>query len=178
MKFYSIFILLFFICNSSYADQFTEAELRSLPPFCKDGFSKYNFKNKNWMNHLCPGLNELNRAKNININDKDKNIALHKAERGLSYTLFHVKEFPFRSTVYVKRGNVYEMQGNIQKAIADYRNAIKIQPHNVYAYSALADLLNKVGKKKEALSIIEKGLKAKPNSKLLRTKKNKIASLK
>lgn len=149
-----------------------------LPPFCTHGYARYNIKGSVYMNHLCPGLYALNTAQRIFEKNKTKQYALEEAEDHLSYTLSHVQKFPFRSTVFVKRGTVYEMQGNMPQAISDYQEAIRIKPKNLYAYKALANAYLKIGNRTEANKVAEAGLKIKPKSKMLLSVKKKIISKK
>lgn len=149
-----------------------------LPPFCTHGYGRYNFKNKGFMNHLCPGLYALNAAQRIFEKNTAKKDALQEAEGHFSYTLGHVQNFPFRSTVFIKRGTVYEMQGKMPKAVADYQEAIRIKSKNVHAYRALANAYLKMGNKKEAIKVIDAGLKIKPKSKTLLNQQKKLRSLK
>ncbi len=158
--------------------EISQSEMRLLPPFCKHGFGRYKIKKKEFMNHLCPGLNALNHAQSIFRNNSTKRYALQEAEQHFSYTLGQVKQFPFRSTVFIKRGAVYEMQGNLQKAMADYQEAIRIKPNNVHAYRALANTYLKTGNKTEAAKLIEKGLKIRPTSKILLYMRKKIKETK
>ncbi|MDF1582302.1 MAG: tetratricopeptide repeat protein [Methyloprofundus sp.] len=174
-----LFFLL--ISENSLATNYWEIpteERALLPPFCTHGYARYNIKDHVYMNHLCPGLYALNDAQRQFENNKTKQYALQEAEDHLSYTLGHVQNFPFRSTVFIKRGTVYQMQGIMPKAIADYQEAIRIQPKNIHAYSALANAYLKMGNKTEAAEVIEAGLKIKPTSKMLLSVKKNIAGTK
>ena len=176
----SFAILLLLISTESYAVKnyfhISDEEMKRLPPFCKYGYERYNIEQKVaiFLNHLCPGLNALNHAKKIVSNGIEKKYALQRAAAHFTYTLDHAKKFPFRSTVYVKRGTVYEMQGNIQKATQDYQEALKIDPKNVFAYSALAQIFEKLKNKTEATKIVNQGLKIRPNSRVLLRMKRKL----
>jgi len=179
--FFRLIILITFFLNANYANsdvisywEIPPGEKAMLPPFCTHGYAKYKIKGSVYMNHLCPGLYALNHAQRIFENNKTKQYALQAAEDHLSYTISHVRDFPFRSTVFVKLGTVYEMQGNMSKAIEHYYEAIKIQSGNVYAYRALADAYWKMGNKVQANKIIDEGIKIKPKSRLLLSIKKRI----
>jgi len=173
--------LVFLLISGNTAANYWEipaAEKALLPPFCTHGYKKYNIKDQLYMNHLCPGLYALSSAQRIFENNTAKKDALQEAAGHFSYTLLHVQDFPFRSTVFIKRGTVYEMQGNMPKALADYQEAIRIKPQNIHAYSALANAYLKMGNKAEAAKIIEVGLKIKPSSKMLLSVKRNITGKK
>lgn len=155
----------------------TEADLRILPPFCRTGFQGYlSGTDGSNMNHLCPGLNALNDAQRSLGNSTQRGYALSEAIDHLSYTLRHPNPtHPLRPMVLVKRGNAYEMQGNMGKAIADYSQSVRVNPRYLYGYAALSDAYLKLGDKKSALSAIEDGLKVSPASKPLLARKQKIS---
>ena len=158
-----------------------ESELKNLPPFCRNGFGSYGIDPQQalYLNHLCPGLFALNVAQRTLGNDQDHRYALQEAVDHLSYTISHVTgKLPFRSSVYVKRGNAYEMQGNDANAVSDYQTAIDSDPKNTTGYTAVVDLLLKKGARDQAVKAIEKGLAANPESKALQSRKQKISSTK
>ncbi len=191
LKLLSILFLLMISTNSYAVKNYHEMnylELQLLPPFCQSWYrgaressAKDKLQYEVWNNklgpiphphHLCPGLNALNHAQSLRDKSAEKRFALVEAGNNLSYVLGHEKVFPIRSTVLVKRGNVYEMQGDFKRSAADYQEAIEIKSKNTYAYIALAELYLKSKNKKESLNIIEKGLKFSPTSKrLLRLRK-------
>lgn len=174
-----IYLLLYMVKFPVYAlgsyNDLTEMELIQLPPFCKlareqgntrELQAKYGFRDPQ---HLCPGLNALNHAQ---ASRNNRNYILGVAVGELSYVLGHNERFPLRPVVLRKRGNVYAMRGEIGKAIADYEEAIKLKSNYINVYSDLADIYLNNRNKKQALDIINKGLKIKPKSKgLLRKKK-------
>lgn len=170
---------LLLVCGESAAQtnywKIPEAELRVLPQFCRTGFAVYKLQGKEWLNHLCPGLYALNDAQKIVGNEEKRRYALDRAVGELSYTINNTTDqVPFRSSIFVKRGNAYEMQGNHGKAIADYQAAIVRDAKNATAYTALANLFSKMGAKDEALQVIDNGLAANPESKALLSARQKI----
>ena len=148
-----------------YGD-YTESDLRLLPPFCKiwvehgrkrsiERVKKYGYRN---IQHLCPGLNALNHALK-QTEKKKRTFPLGVAADELTYVLTHSGNFPLRPVVLRKRGKVYEMQGEINMAITDYKEAIKLRPKYTSVYADLIDIYLKIGNKKEAANILKKGLK-------------------
>lgn len=155
----------------------TAADQRILPPFCRTGFNGYGIDPAEvlYLNHLCPGLNALNDAQRSLGNSTQRSYALQEAIDHFTYTLNHTSErLSLRPTVLIKRGNAYEMQGNVSKAITDYRASIQVNPKNLYGYAALCDAYIKIGDKKSALSAIEDGLKVSPQAKSLLARKQKL----
>ncbi len=147
-----------------------DAELRLLPPFCRTGFSSYGIQQSEaiYLNHLCPGLYALNDAQRTFGNDGARQFALHEAVDHLNYTLNATsKTLALRPIILVKRGTALEMQGERAKAIADYQAAIALAPKNLYGYVSLCNAYVKIGDKKSALDVADKGLKISPTSKAL-----------
>ena len=177
-QFFVLFLLLMFFNGEAFAVknyfEISESEMRSLPKFCwsgdRSGFK--GLKDGDWMNHLCPGLNALNHAKLIIGNEKKKKGALNSAIGNFSYTLKHTGNNIYRPFVYLKRGEAYELAGNISAALADYSQALKLKPKSVSIHLALIDFYIKLGDVDKARDLVNNGLKIKPNSKsLLRRKK-------
>jgi len=154
----------------------TEADLRLLPPFCRTGFSFLSASDAANMNHLCPGLNALNDAQRSFGDSTRKGWALSQAIDHLSYTLRHPNpSHPLRPMVLVKRGNAYELQGNISKAITDYSTAVRVNPKFLQGYVSLSNAYVKLGDKKSALNALDEGLKANPDSKPLQSRRQQLA---
>ncbi|WP_305908387.1 tetratricopeptide repeat protein [Methylomarinum sp. Ch1-1] len=184
------FTFLMFITFPAFAVRYygdiTEAELRTLPPFCTSWAKKdrellarhqkrYDFRNPQ---HLCPGLNALNNAQKMFNDKRAQGYALSVAVSELSYVLeAKNNQFALRPTVLRYRGRAYEMQGNLSKAIADYEEAIRLKSNYTQAHIGLIDIYLKMGNKKEARKRLEQALEKKPNSKLLLKKKRQIKSM-
>ena len=116
----------------------SSAELKMLPGFCRNGFGGLGISKNEivWLNHFCPGLNALNHAKTSYGNSIEKQYALQRAESHLSYTLTHMKSTFFQAYLYLKRGEVRKMSGDMGKAIVDYTSALKYGPKKMVIYTA------------------------------------------
>lgn len=67
----------------------------------------------------------------------------------------------------VRLGKLEESSGNSPAAAKYYSEAIKARPNYPPAYAAYSDWLVKLGKKDEAIKILQTGMRASPRSKLL-----------
>jgi len=155
-----------------------ESELRLLPPFCRTGFAGYGVNSAEiiYLNHLCPGLYALNDAQRSLGNSTAKRYALQEAVDHFTYTLGHTSQtFSLRSTVLIKRGNAFEMQGNTGKAVADYQAAVTASPKNLFGYLSLCNAYLKINDRKSARDSAERGLKINPNAKPLQACLSKAA---
>lgn len=67
----------------------------------------------------------------------------------------------------VRLGKLEESTGNGSAAAKYYSDAIKVRSNYPPAYAAYSDWLGQLGKKDEAIKVLQAGLKASPRSKLL-----------
>lgn len=111
----------------------------------------------------------------------DKEIALHPKnaqaylERGVLHRdLKHDKEClrdlnkaieidPNFASAYNNRAWYYDERDEFEKACADYRVCLRLDPKDNFAGCCLADNLGQMGKTKEALAVVEQVLKYNPN---------------
>ena len=152
--------------------EISASEMKMLPKFCKEGFRRLG--PNDWMNHLCPALNALNHAK-LSVGDHtSKKYALEKAIDNFSYTLGHSESPIYRPFVYLKRGEAYELAGNVSAAMEDYWQAIKLKPKSLPIHLALIDAYIKLGDLDNARKLVTRGLEIKPKSKSLLRRKKKL----
>lgn len=168
---------LLFMSSSAFAVKnyfkISPSEMKMLPRFCKEGFT--GLSKKDWMNHLCPGLNALNHAGLIFDDDIKRDYALQDSIRHFNYTLTHTSETNrYRWFVFLKRGEAYELRGNVSGALSDYYQALQIKPRNIKIHLAIIDVFVKLGDLDKARDLVGEALKIKPNSKSLLRRKNKI----
>lgn len=199
-KYSALKILIIIVCvtqsTMSYAaknwHEASGLELQQLPPFCQSWYKAYRGREasprdmqqfQSWRQrlggipdpqHLCPGLYALNYSYQFSKKSRDRAYALQAATNELSYVLKYNPKFPIRSTVLLKRGKAFEEWDKLDKAMADYQEAMHIKPNNTRAYTAVAGIYLKLNNKTEALNIINQGLKIKPKSKLLLNFKKRI----
>jgi tetratricopeptide (TPR) repeat protein len=69
-----------------------------------------------------------------------------------------------RADDLVNRGNAHADKKEYDRAIADFTQAIELDPQNAYAYNSRADTLREVGKAAEGLPDAEKALKLDSNN--------------
>lgn len=171
------FFTVFFSANTFAVKNYfeiSESEKRMLPRFCKTGFTNFTKKERIWMNHLCPGLNALNHAKLIYDDDKTKKYAIESALRHFSYTLEHAKNTSYNSFIFLKRGEAYELSGDVANALSDYQKAHSLKPKIIAVHIALIDAYMKLGDTDTAREFVNRGLEIKPTSKSLLRRKEKI----
>ena len=72
-------------------------------------------------------------------------------------------EDPQNADIPLEIGNVYYDLGDYDKAAASYRKSLEIQPQNPYVETDLATCLHYLNRNDEALSILDKVLKYRPN---------------
>jgi tetratricopeptide (TPR) repeat protein len=154
--------------------EISASEARMLPKFCKTGFTNLTQKERIWMNHLCPGLNALNHAKLIYDDNSIKKYALQSAFRHFEYTLGHATNTSYNAFIFLKRGEAYELSGDVVKALSDYQKALVLKPKNIAIHIALIDIYIKLGDLDNARELVSRGLKIKPKSKSLLRRKKKL----
>ena len=86
----------------------------------------------------------------------------------MDYVLKNVSPtFKMLPKIYYDQGQIYEMMDKTVKAMQAYQQSIKLNPKLPMPYAALSDLFKKQKNNKEAIMILEQGLKYKPTSKAL-----------
>lgn len=154
--------------------EISPSEMRMLPKFCKTGYANLTHQERMWMNHLCPGLNALNHAKLIYDNNSTRRYAISQALTHFDYTLGHAKNTVYNSYVFLKRGEAYELSGDLVKALSDYQKALSLKPKNIAVHNALIDAYIKLGDLDSARDFLNRGLNIKPKSKSLLRRKKKL----
>jgi tetratricopeptide (TPR) repeat protein len=61
--------------------------------------------------------------------------------------------------LYVERGHIYSLQGEIEKAVEEYKSAIEISPLNPVRYQDAVEILFKLEKYKEGVDILKDAIK-------------------
>ena len=64
----------------------------------------------------------------------------------------------------VNRGNAYADKKDYDRAIADFNQAIRLDPENAYAYNSRADTLREAGKAEQGLPDAGKAVQLDPNN--------------
>ncbi len=64
---------------------------------------------------------------------------------------------------YIDAGNTLKEQGRLDEAIANYQQALKIEPNNALAYSQIGEIYVMQGKMAEAIAACQNAIKLQPN---------------
>ncbi|MHB8760548.1 MAG: tetratricopeptide repeat protein [Thiobacillus sp.] len=151
------------------------AEMAALPPYCAARFNEGSPAFRSWrtsmgsdfvhLHHYCAGINFINRARaSVSAARKDMLVA---AVREFDYVLDHVSSgFHLRSEILMNRGVALSLLKRDGEAIGNLLEAIKLDPRQPRAYSALADLYGKQNPGK-ALEAVSEGLRHNPDAKAL-----------
>lgn len=148
-----------------------------LPPYCKDSVDQKAVGYQEWVNklgpdfvhvrHYCAGLYTM--AVGVKLFDKSKREeAFNNAIQEMDYVLRYASaDFALLPKISYDIGQLYEKLDKTDDAIKAYQYSIKLNPKLPIPYAALSDLFKKQKDTKAAVSILEQGLKYKPDSKAL-----------
>lgn len=170
----------------------TDADFAVLPPYCKARLRKdasYEVWNRRLgpdflhVHHYCAGLHTRNIGDKFytsHIGDKlrsnngrEEHYTTAIGEMG--YVLTHASPtFKLLPKIYYDQGQMYETLGKTVEAMQVYQQSIKLNPKLPMPYAALSDLFKKQKNNKEAIMILEQGLKYKPTSKALLKRMEKL----
>ena len=160
----------------------TREELTMMPPYCTALYGKYvglpqpqDSPLRNTipsdcpaLHHYCDGLKAMIR---VDRNRAESGHWLHNAlgsfEGMVNDWEHRAPTCSVRSDLYTQLGNALLRQNraNAAMAIENYQKALELRKDFLPAYYALSDAYINLGKKKEALSVVEEGLKYVPDSK-------------
>ena len=189
------YISLFLFSDLSYgvdlARPATDEDFAVLPPYCKtrtlSGETRYvdpSLK-KLWMDrfgsdfqhvhHYCWGLFYVYKAHKT-FNKGERNAFLGYAIGEMQYTQKHTSpQLVLQPKISYDIGKIREELDDNAGAIQDYYKCIKLNPKIATPYAAISDLFKKQNNTKEALAILEQGLKYKPKSKALLKRLEKLS---
>lgn len=177
-------IALLLICSPVWAQKppgITEGEMALLPEFCQDaqGF-KYGDAHFNpsprapkWVgmmgqtfwaiHHHCWALIRINRAKAIGLSKLQVESHLRNAVADFIYVLNHAnRDFILLPEVLTRMGDTQVQLGDYGAAMDSYKQAREVKPDYWPAYVRWADVLVKVGKRKEAKALVEEIVRITP----------------
>lgn len=92
----------------------------------------------------------------------------------MDYVMKHSPPFPLMPRISYDMGKLYEQIGDPNSAMQAYFKSIKLNPKLPMPYAALSDLFKKQNNNKDAIAILQQGLKFKPNSKALLKRLEKL----
>lgn len=101
--------------------------------------------------------------KSLNLNKSDtQSLTLIQAPNKFDQPTQEQKKSIAR--IYAEQARIYFQEQNWQKAIAACKNALEIAPDTAEAYKVLGNVLQRQGRKAEALGVYAKALALNPNS--------------
>jgi tetratricopeptide (TPR) repeat protein len=128
------------------------------------------------MHHYCSGIHAEQKAKNI-LNKGERAYWLGRVVHQRSYVsgscnTGHVL-YP---ELHTRWGWALSEQGQTAEAMQHYQLAIQAKRNYTLAYARLSELYLEVKQPDEARKVLESGLKASPNSRMLKKRLNKLDS--
>ena len=159
------------------ATNYSDAEIKALPPFCEARLKRIPGKFEYWnkilgpdfihTHHYCSGLAQINRYYRARTRQQ-KTYSLQGANGALSYMVSHASpSYSLMPDVYLNRGLVLSLMGNTGGAITDLKKAQELNPKLVRAYTLSSDIHAKLKQKDEALAVVVDGLRHVPDSTVL-----------
>jgi len=188
IKIVSIILLLVCSWNVNAARQWgpTDAELRTLPPYCKAKLRKVSEAEKQvWkqrlgggfghIHHYCNALNFMRRASKSWNDKQNQQFNYNNARSDIEYMLNHTSPNYFmRPEFHVKLGEVLIQQGDGAKGAAEIKKAITQKVDYVPAYVALSNYYKRSGLMDMAREVLQQGLERVPNSKALKRRLKRL----
>ena len=157
----------------------TDAELASLPPFCKArirGVSKADkapfeaqlgTNNFLHIHHYCIAANLVNRLRSVTDQNK-RGTMMREAIANYMYVINAAeKSFWMRPQIHLEIGRVYLQMGKKGEALGQFQQAINMNPQFQQAYMPLIDAYRQLGDNASALDMAKTGLRYFPDSKPL-----------
>jgi tetratricopeptide (TPR) repeat protein len=180
-----VFLTLLFLQHPALALQdftVTRGELAMMPPYCTALYGKYVGlpqpqdsplhgtipPNCPSLHHYCDGLKAMIR---VDYGNSDGRYWLEQAIQSFQSVTSEWERdgqgCSVRPEAYTKLGNALRRQNRFAGpiAITDYKKALQLQKDYLPAYYALSDVYIQLGEKKEALGVVENGLRYYPDSK-------------
>lgn len=171
------------ISQWSYSSEWrpkTDEDYALLPPYCKVAQGAPNHEDpsaKVWgerlgdgfshVHHYCWGLFDVSNAYKT-FDKASRNGLLGAAIREMQYVQRNAPPtFVLQPKISYDIGQILEELDDNAGAMHAYYQSIKLNPKLPRPYAALSDLFKKQNNTKEALAILEQGLKYKPKSKTL-----------
>lgn len=156
------------------AGQWTDSEIRSMPPYCAARLHKSSAQENHWRSvlgpdylhthHFCAAIGYINRYYAART-ARSKTFNLQNAMGNLNYMITHASpDYSLMPEVYLNRGQVHAFMKNDGAAIMDMLKAIELGPHLTRAYSMAAGHYVKMNNKDKALNVVTEGVRLNPDS--------------
>ncbi|MDD5580258.1 MAG: tetratricopeptide repeat protein [Methylobacter sp.] len=156
----------------------TDYDFALLPPWCKAKLGDVSeAERKLWerrigpgwihVHHYCAALFTLNLS--YKVTDRNQLPEIYKVVVGeIAYVEKNTSpKFKLWPKMQYDKGQVLEKMNDTAGAMRAYQESIQANPKLPLSYAALSDLYKKQKNNKEAIVILEQGLKHKPESKVL-----------
>jgi len=148
-----------------------------LPPFCKERAKGITNPRAPSLHHYCEALFFEARAITAK-NQNSRNRLLQKAVAGMnSWAEKDCKSYSrcvLYPDVHTRIGRTLSKQGQIAEAIKHYMLAIRGKRNYTPAYAGMSDLYVELNQPNEARKVLEAGLQARPGSRMLQRRIQKL----
>ncbi len=119
------------------------------------------------MHHYCWALIHLLRASRPGLTKQDRDFQHVRAINDFYYVINQaldrgLKDFVMLPELYYRSGQSYIQTGDMGAALGEYDKAIAVKPDYWPAYLGKAEVFEKVGKRKDAREMLERGLQHAP----------------
>ncbi len=160
--------------SANAASQWTESEIKAMPPYCAARLHKAPAQADYWagvlgpdythVHHYCEGIGYLNRSYTA-ASARDKKFNLQSAMGNLNYIASRASPSgSLLPEVYLHRGQVNSLMKQDAAAIADLQKAMEMNPRLTRAYSLAAEHYLKLNQKNKALEVATDGVRHNPDS--------------
>lgn len=162
-------------CQSFAQDKYfeiSETDLAFLPVYCRAKFVPKTrvemkahweqvFGADNWlhMHHYCFGLKAIQSAYRDYGKPESRTYLSKQAANEFDYMLRHATpDFYLRPEILVQRGRALALARSYDAAKSSFNQALELEPKNVDAWTGLSDLYSQIGKKAEAIQVLEQAV--------------------
>ena len=146
-----------------------------LPPFCKERAKGITTPGMRGVHHYCGALFTEARAR-VAVNLNKRNRLLQKAAGGMK--AYAQKDCQSGCALYpdghTRLGRALSELGLIAEAIKHYKLAFQEKRNYTPAYAGMSDLYVELNQPDEARKVLEAGLKARPGSRMLQRRIQKL----
>lgn len=165
--------------------QISKGELALTPEFCQDvqtinGWSQHSNpspRSPHWigkmgmafwdMHHYCWALIRLQRVARGGMTPNQRDFEIHVAINDFNYVVDkssqYGSKFVLLPEIHYRIGDAYVLREDYGSAITEFQKSRAIKPDYWPPYVGEAKVMAKGGQRKEALALLEQGLKLMPN---------------
>ena len=169
-----LLILLVLQALPTFADQWTDGELRVLPPYCAARVKPTPGQYEYWNNilgpdflhthHYCYALVSINRYYAAR-SPRMQAFNLQNAHNDLSYVVRAASQsYSLMPEIYLHRGVVLTLMKKDGEALRDLLKALELNPKLIRGYTLVSDYYIKIKLPDEALKVVTEGLRHNPGN--------------